>query len=577
MESIKAEGHESLRHHSRWTDIPTFQLRGSASSLKDPAEFEPWPIADGFFDTTDSGATSDLTAVYGAAVPGGIDLAVRCREPRMDEDHSAPEGVPLWKGDCVGLFLDYRHSHREYLHVMASPSGRIETALVEAAQGNLRWEKRHTTAEAPALECRVEMREGEWWLMVSIPEASMPGRSDSVMGFFVHRARRLDFGRATSLIPFEHNTSHAPTMFADLYLPEAAQGLRVRGVDLGLPSYIGERAATVTIANEPDAARTLKLTVTTYDSTNTEKRGVVEEKIRQRHESSAAVTVAAGATVEARCPYRLATENLYFARIRVAVTEDDGSAVYDGYNNFGFDVGAQIPFVKPDDGGEPVRPDPSDPEFPARMREFIVRSLPRFVRKTTAQGAPSDFVVEAEDESVRFNLMEPGAFSRMAGYIESVFDNDEDRLLGCAYMINQPAFMTYVVRSSVVVAGGMSPLSQLRFGSAQCGGFSTVCLALVRRMRSTSGQLFDGMALNCPGHLMTAVRRGDGHVIIDASIGNIFYTRDNSRLATLDELLADPELARRSEMHAPHYFEHPELVFFSQPVGGEYPENAPHA
>ena len=210
------------------------------------------------------------------------------------------------------------------------------------------------------------------------------------------------------------------------------------------------------------------------------------------------------------------------------------------------------------------------------MREYIVRSLPRFTRKTTADGAPSDFFVEADDGSVSFNLMEAGALSRIARYIEETFSSDEERLLGCAFLINQPAFMTYVNQSSSYVAEDMSPLSQLRFGSAQCGAFSSVCLAVVKRMRSVAGELFDGMILNCPGHLMTAVRIGRDHVIIDASIGNVFYVADNSRMATLSELLAEPGLAALSEIHAPHYFEHPEQVFFSQPLGGEFPEGAPH-
>ena len=32
----------------------------------------------------------------------------------------APEGVEIWQGDYVDLFLDYRHSHREYIHVIAA-------------------------------------------------------------------------------------------------------------------------------------------------------------------------------------------------------------------------------------------------------------------------------------------------------------------------------------------------------------------------------------------------------------------------------------------------------------------------
>ena len=493
----------------------------------------------------------------------------------MDEDCSAPDGVEIWKGDYVDLMLDFRHTHREYLHVLASPSGRIETALVEAAQGNFRWEKRVNSSEAPPMECRVERRESEWWLIVSVPHSSMSARSGSVMGLFVQRTRRLDFGKSTSLIPFEHNTSHAPTFFADVYLADT--GLRVTGIDLGFVSYIGEGAAAVSVANESGRERELVVTVRTYDSTNTEKRGVVEEKVRQRHEDSVTIKVGPGATGRAGCPYRLATENLYFARIRVTVTEAGGGTIYDGHNNFGFDVGCQIPFVKPDDGVAPERPDPSAPDFPAKKREFIVRTLPRFVRRTTAQGAASDFVVEAEDGTVVFNLMEPGVLSKMAEYVRATFDNDEDRLLGCAFMINQPAFMTYVNRTSVHVAGGMSPLSVLRFGSAQCGGFSAVCLAVVQRMNSESDGPFDGMMLNSPGHTMTAVKAPGGHVIIDASVGNVFYVEDNSRLATLDELLDSPQLAARSEMHAPHYFERREKVFFSRSAGGEFPENAPHA
>ena len=81
--------------------------------------------------------------------------------------------------------------------------------------------------------------------------------------------------------------------------------------------------------------------------------------------------------------------------------------------------------------------------------------------------------------------------------------------------------------------------------------------------------------MDTPGHTMTAVRLYDACVVLDPGLGNLFYVEDNSRLATVEELLEKPELAGRSSPHAEHYFRDPHLVFFERHSGGEFPEHAP--
>lgn len=152
-----------------------------------------------------------------------------------------------------------------------------------------------------------------------------------------------------------------------------------------------------------------------------------------------------------------------------------------------------------------------------------------------------------------------------------------DRLHGCAFLLHQPAFVTYVIGSSQIVTGVMTPLSQLRFGSGQCGTFATVCLAVVEPMTGEDGRRFEGAILNTPGHTMTVVRRHGDWGILDASVGNLFTVEDNSRPATVSELLQRPALAGRSSAHAPGYFRDPNLVFLDRHVGAEWPEGAPPA
>lgn len=196
--------------------------------------------------------------------------------------------------------------------------------------------------------------------------------------------------------------------------------------------------------------------------------------------------------------------------------------------------------------GVPPNPEPKDPEFLIKKSQYIAGRQPRFHRSNTFQGAPSDYTLESDDASIRFNLMDPACLDEMAKYIHNLYDNDTDRLLGMMFFAAQPAVMRAHTAYDPVASHRLETMSLLRFGSGYCGHMARVLAPILNRMEvGNTGVRHQAYCFGIGGHALVFVRHRDSYAIIDSKHATLYYRMDNTDLATVKELRENPEIGRR--------------------------------
>jgi hypothetical protein len=223
-------------------------------------------------------------------------------------------------------------------------------------------------------------------------------------------------------------------------------------------------------------------------------------------------------------------------------------------------------------------PSPMDPDFISRKRAWLIRKLPSFVRRTTAQGAPSDFTLAAADGSVVFNLMRAGALKEMADFIYSKFDNDLDRLLGAAMFVHQPAVVRYA-HVPTCLAGCLSPLSIIRLGNAMCSSQADALSGLLEKMKCEgTGKTYRTGTATFFAHVVSAVEFNGKWVHLDASLGRFYFLPGNTELASMEELIANPGLGGQQSGILEEMFRksaNSDLPFYHSTNTGVWPPGAP--
>ena len=230
-----------------------------------------------------------------------------------------------------------------------------------------------------------------------------------------------------------------------------------------------------------------------------------------------------------------------------------------------------------------AQPDPADPAFLRKKAAFIAAQQPRFRRVNTTHGAPSDFTLESDDGTVRFNLMAEGVTERMAAYIHELYSTDADRLAGMMFFMAQPCMMRAHTAYDPTATHRLRPLSALRFGSGYCGHMARVMAPVINKMRiGETSEYHKARAFGIGGHAIVIVPYRDDYVLLDSKHCCMFYRLDNTDLATLREIREEPAIARRGY---PHWM--PALMTFeesflhaAEPDGGaeggfSYPAGGP--
>jgi hypothetical protein len=140
----------------------------------------------------------------------------------------------------------------------------------------------------------------------------------------------------------------------------------------------------------------------------------------------------------------------------------------------------------------------TDTSAEARLRR-VIAALPRLVRRTTRDGAPSDFCLVADREQLTVNLMAETAWDQLAQIVLSRFATVEDRLIAAMALVGQRSVTTLMGQTVFFDARGqhtyhtplhevMEPLSLLRWGGGTAAARACVLAELVRRLGAASGR-----------------------------------------------------------------------------------------
>ena len=535
-----------------WADLPT------------AGKFFHESLDEGFESATRAVVARDSRALY---------IRFECDgAPARPNVHSQ-----YYLADNVEVFLDPAHDHYHYLQLAIAADGTCVGSRRTRPIDSQRWENKGKADETPlaadAWRGEARISKSGWSALFTIPLATLglDAHYAGPIGFNLGHQRR---GAATEYTQWNQTYfgAHAPWAFGQLYLGEAPS-IAVDQVDLG-DVRLWENRGELVLRNRVE--RNVELTL------NVSVRGAVgASETRPFYSSSTPLKLHASSDA-ARVPiaFPFNPDDYRWNNLHLELTSAKGETVWRADYLFGRGwPGWLLPIDDRREGPDVPNPSPDDPEFMANKRRYIIRRLPRFVRKTTAQGAPSDFTLEAADGSVRFDLMQAGALQRIADYIYARYDNDVDRLLGATFFVHQPAVITYVNKTSDIVSA-LNPLSVLRFGGAQCCCSAAALLGLIEKMKcDDTGRPYRGTRVSIPGHVTTVIEYRGKRVHLDPSVGRFYFLRDNVTLASMEELLADPTLAGRAGLHLEEFHRKaaqcPDAPHFYRPDHGVWPNGAP--
>ncbi|MCW8129005.1 MAG: hypothetical protein KIS92_01345 [Planctomycetota bacterium] len=477
-----------------------------------------------------------------------------------------------YNADTVELFLDPAHDHRGYFQFAITAGGHRAAGRATRPLDSMRWENKRKAEAVPDEAWRGEVqitREG-WRAQFAIP-LELLGRAPGdrrPLGLNLGRGIRKD-GWSYLLWNATGAGPHAPWGFGQLVLGECP-AVHAEQIDLG-ELRLWQNRGTLWLRNLSGQTLGANLTVRVANG---------------EHEEEAFFTGFSKVPLEAASErqrldfaFPFNPEDYRWQHLHLDLRDEAGASLWSAAYRFGRGQGWLLQLDDRRDGPPCPSPAPGEIDFMRKKRAFIMRRLPRFVRLSTAQGAPSDFTLQAEDGSVAFNLMRPGELRRIAEFVYARFENDVDRLLGALFFVHQPAVMTYANRPSEL-AGSLGALSVLRMGCGQCCCFAAALCGVVERMPcEETGRTYRATRVCVPGHVTTVVEYRGKRVHLDPSLGRFYYLRDDRTLASMEDLLADPSLAARAGRHLDAFHRkaalNPEAPTYYPPERGVWPHGAP--
>lgn len=442
----------------------------------------------------------------------------------------------------VHVAFDTEHRHITFRHFMMAGDGTrnswyeetqgIQTLCKHLATENWReWEQLGTAGWSSEI-----LPAADGYTAVFRFSRTALGMADNpaVVGFNVWIDGRRPNYEQVFLSPPGRRVPADPMTFADLYLtgPPAV----VEGVDLGIPTWLENSgklrlrnlgsqplAVEVRVSNQLNMRRHITSLPVVFASVPANSLAMVpfsffvdpEEKMGSGGRQEITVEVSAAG----QSFYRSAWGAAYHGPVSV-------------YQRYGSDVGAQ------------TRPTPGEPYFGEKLIRWMSSRLPIFEKRTTRDGAPSDFVLQAEDHSAEFDLMAPDVLDRMAAYIEKRFDTDFERLLALYCFDLQPAVARHNSGGHHLMVRA-DPLSILRGNFAGAGGNCGFHAALFAGLVSSlhaGGQALSARTISIWGHVITSVKWNGSRALLDNDVGHLFFTADGRDFASIEEFRSNPWL-----------------------------------
>jgi hypothetical protein len=468
------------------------------------------------------------------------------RRPEEKEGAAADEKGPI---DSLELYFSPRNDHTRYYRLVIDTQGGTRLFVGSALRGEFPRDRMTNEQElfrGPSFACEVAEEEAAWTGEVAIPASALDLEGDlagEVWGFDVVRVRTPEPGEVSAWSFEPGRTDVFPVEFGELFFGDREVG--VTAVDLGEPHW-GENVARLAVSNRSVGARKVRVLGQVFLP--------VEEVVYDRYEG--VVLLAGGETRQLTVPYRLSWRGRwpvyaeYCQRLSLRLEDAESKEPFHRSSYpVSFEVGVK-PSERCGEGRDAPKPALRDPEFVAKKRAYIIGRLPRFRRLGRAEGAESDFVLAAEDGSVRFDLMQEGVMLRIADWLFGRFDSDVDRMLGATYFVHQRSVTCHSGFLSGM--GPMTSLSVLRRGGGLCDSRAQVLGSILSLMKCEAmGKPYHTHCLGLKGHVVSAVeavaepKGPEDHWVLDPDVGVFYFTWDNSRFVTLGELRRERGLSYR--------------------------------
>jgi len=522
-----------------------------AVAAVETAEADAWferPTIENLSDVRTRQAADPPTRV--AAMRDGrfLFVAFECLEPAMDRTHRlvpadaeggrvqvVAEAMPrtMAYDEHVAIYLDGAHDKTTYYQMKVSING-ARTGTRRRARMSWTAMAAETSLETGDLRWESAVCErGDRWraaIRVDMESIGLDPRQPTVGANFV-RGRNVDWMRHYSWTDIIHPNSVPGLALGDLYLGD--HGAAVRRIDFG-DLETGPNRVSVTLAGG-SAGCTARLNVRVADPDGAD--------IGETH--SPAVELPAAGEAELAADFDVPFDCLSVCVTLEAVDAGSGGALYRATwplsNHANMNVNQPYARSRTD----APAPAPDDPDFHHKKLRWVLSRLPKFCRRTTAQGAPSDFTLAGAGGEPVFNLMQAGALKRIADWICTLFEDDNDRLIAVALLTNDDWITTHAA-VRVGMHWQLTPLSLLRLGTGHCYSRAVVGAGIAAELPDpATGANHQAWPTLVLGHVITAIRRGDDYVFIDPTFGHFFFNRDNTDLATATELAADTSLVTR--------------------------------
>jgi hypothetical protein len=543
---------------------PLGLLTSAAAATDRPGEPGPSGQKEAVFDPeaqTPREPPSQQTEVRVCHAGGVLYVGFRCLESAMAQRHhpeekegaAADEKAPI---DSLQLYFSPRNDHTRYYRLVIDTLGGTRLFVGYALRGEFPRDRMTNEQElfrGPSFACEVADEKAAWTGEVAVPASALDlegNLTGQVWGFDVVRVRTPEPAETSAWSFAPGRTDVFPAEFGELFLGERPVG--VTGVDLGQPHW-GENVARVTMTNRLAGSSKVRVLAQVFLP--------VEEVVCDRYEE--VVVLRGGETRQLAVPYRLSWRGRWpvyaeycqrlSLRLENAQSEESKRSqtrlFYLASYPVAFDEGVK-PSERYGEGRGAPDPAPRDPEFVAKKRAYVISGIPRFHRLGRQEGAESDFVLAAEDGSVRFDLMEAGAMQRIADWLFGLFDTDIDRMLGAIYFVHQRSVTCHSGFLSGM--GPMTSLSVLRRGGGLCDSRAQVLGSILSLMKcEATGKPYRTHCLGLKGHVVCAVeavpepKGPEDHWVLDPDVGVFYFTWDNSRFVTLGELRRDRGLCYR--------------------------------
>ena len=460
------------------------------------------------------------------------------------------EGVPTSGFDKrdraterVHVVIDTAHNHQDFHHFLAGLDGergcwRETASSIQTLFKNLSTEN-HSVVDEARMDWKADFDEkpNGYEVTAEVPWAGLwleGSRLPPAVGFNVWVDGRSPHYEQVFLSPPRHRLPADPFSFADLYLSDSP--VTIQAIDFGVPTW-GKNVGTAQLSGRDKS--TVEVTLRARCVGGMERKNIESKPV------TATVSHSGGMPVD--FPFFVNPEEKMTSKSPqrlILSAYCEGREIFHGE---WLPAYCQTPSIYERYGGpadEHPNPEPGEDDFLNKKIRYICARLPRLDRLTTREGAASDFMIRAEDGSVKFNLMRPGVLDEMGEYIAGLFDTDLDRILGMFYLCYHPQVGRHMSGGHrfMSMAG---PLSILRGnfagGGGNCGYHSRAFSGMAAHLE-INGRKLEAHTVSIYGHAISAVEWQGSKALMDADVGHFMLTPDGTGLATIEEFRANPNV-----------------------------------